>query len=70
MPPTTRPTRMVIDTRNSIANNNRDDEDDDNDTRWTRYLCFAVTVPTASILHDSSLSIRMIAAATGDFLAR
>jgi hypothetical protein len=38
MLPTTRLTRLVIDTRISIANNNSDDEDDDNDTRWTRYL--------------------------------
>jgi hypothetical protein len=33
-------------------------------------IYFALTVPTASIVHEPSRSIRMIAAATGDFLAR
>jgi hypothetical protein len=31
---------------------------------------YAVTVPTASIVHEPSRSIRMIATATGDFLTR
>ena len=40
MPPTTRPTRLVIDTEIPIANNSNDGDGDgdDNSTRWTRYL--------------------------------